>query len=480
MCESGFFSRFGLAAMLPLMFLISCAHIERSAKTPELDKSRLSLFNKILDIEEEIYGEVDRERAHRLLSEILVDLNYRLRTARTPRQKIERIAKYLFVDRNIKSFDPSPYSLWSWDLKKANSVSNEVSTQFNFITSVLTQRKGMCVTLVELYLIIGEYFDLPFYFAVAPDHVFIQYDDGQHQYNIETTNGGDIKTDDYFLDYYGEDEDTLRQSGNLETHKQPNQILGAIYYNLIPYFIINKKNLGLAKHMLQNAIDLKYEDVSLRISHATILALEGEYERSINVLKALLTTYPNNTYILSGLGVSYFAQEKLLLALNMFKRSFENGLEKASDAANMTYSLVKPRISLSEKEVISFSGKVTYEFKLDPKWFRLKNSDQLKIYLGDNNHTYIKVTYISGSTESERTAILETKLREDESQEWIDNHPICSVLIREKDETTPYFSCHLFRKNEHELLNFALVVREKKFERYLPTLTHFVDATEAY
>ncbi len=462
---------FGLNTIVLLLCLSSCVHVKQQKYTDLLDKSKLTLFAKILDLEEEVVGDVNREQAHQRIGEILIDLEQRLRAVDTPKQKIDQIALYLFKEKKIESVDPHSFQL-------EDDLAREVAFRLNFITSVLNQSVGMCITLVELYLIIGEYFNIPFYFAVSPDHVFVQYNDGKQIYNIETTDGGKIINDADFSAYYKTDKKTQLRSGLLEIYHKPIQILGSIYFNLTSHFLQDQNKTALAKLMAVKAINLGHTLIWSGVLLAVATAIEGRQEQAIDRLKVLQTANPENAFIPYGLGIVHLVRNKPAFALNMFKKSFKKGYEKAADVANRIFPSVRASTSPSSKEILKFSGKQTYVFRLDPKWLRLKQPNRLKIYLGENNHAYIDVTYAFGLTVSERTAAIEHNVSE--GQVLSTDHPTCSVLIRGIDKHKPYYSCHLFRKNKNGLLNFELVIKDKTFDSHLPEFSEFVKATKAY
>ena len=50
-----------------------------------------------------------------------------------------------------------------------------------------------------LYLSITERLGLPVYGVVVPGHFFVRYDDGEHQFNIETTSKGGSANDEHYI-----------------------------------------------------------------------------------------------------------------------------------------------------------------------------------------------------------------------------------------------------------------------------------------
>lgn len=89
-----------------------------------------------------------------------------------------------------------------------------------FLPGLLARRRGHCLSLSVLYLAVADRLrvatgpesagtvahaaaavplPLPFYGVRAPGHFFVRYDDGERRFNIETTAGGSLLSDDELL-----------------------------------------------------------------------------------------------------------------------------------------------------------------------------------------------------------------------------------------------------------------------------------------
>jgi tetratricopeptide (TPR) repeat protein len=68
-----------------------------------------------------------------------------------------------------------------------------------FLHVVLEKKSGYCLSLSVLYLSIAERLGLPIYGVVVPGHFFVRYDDGQRQFNIETTSKGAVADDEHYI-----------------------------------------------------------------------------------------------------------------------------------------------------------------------------------------------------------------------------------------------------------------------------------------
>jgi tetratricopeptide (TPR) repeat protein len=97
---------------------------------------------------------------------------------------IEVINNYLFDELKFKSLDTAD------------------NPEDLFLHRVLERKSGYCLSLSMLYLSIAERIGLPVYGVVVPGHFFVRYDDGQRQFNIETTSGGGIADDKHYIEKF--------------------------------------------------------------------------------------------------------------------------------------------------------------------------------------------------------------------------------------------------------------------------------------
>src|SRR5712692_2461347 len=97
-----------------------------------------------------------RDRAARALS-----------GATSPGETIERLNAFLF---EAEGFHPT------YDLTSPDHL---------LLDGVLVGKKGHCVGLATVYLVLAEELHLPIYAVATPKHVFVRWDDGKLRRNIE-------------------------------------------------------------------------------------------------------------------------------------------------------------------------------------------------------------------------------------------------------------------------------------------------------
>jgi len=67
---------------------------------------------------------------------------------------------------------------------------------------VLTSRKGNCLSLSLVYLMVARELDLDVRAVVVPRHMFVRFVDGEEHRNIETTDRGANKSDAYYQSFF--------------------------------------------------------------------------------------------------------------------------------------------------------------------------------------------------------------------------------------------------------------------------------------
>jgi regulator of sirC expression with transglutaminase-like and TPR domain len=68
----------------------------------------------------------------------------------------------------------------------------------NFINGYIANKKGSCVTMPMLYVVLGERLGFPIYPVRAPMHYFVRYVEKNSYQNIEATTSGQLKSDEEY------------------------------------------------------------------------------------------------------------------------------------------------------------------------------------------------------------------------------------------------------------------------------------------
>jgi len=98
------------------------------------------------------------------------------------------------------------------------------------LNRVLLGRKGHCVGLATVYLVLAEELDLPIHAVSTPKHIFLRWDDGKVRRNIELfQKGRDLPDEDYIREQKIPKESIER--GVFMANLTREEFLGFIYQN---------------------------------------------------------------------------------------------------------------------------------------------------------------------------------------------------------------------------------------------------------
>jgi tetratricopeptide (TPR) repeat protein len=157
--------------------------VKSFAQVLRLPDSQIDIGTAALLLSEYGGKEIDIRRYRQMLDEMAITIQRRLeeKHLKPDYRAIAVVNKYLFDELGYKA------------------VNSAEDPRNLFLDEVLTGKKGYCLSLSILYLSIGERIGMPLYGVVVPGHFFVRYDDGARQFDIETTSGGSIPDDEYYV-----------------------------------------------------------------------------------------------------------------------------------------------------------------------------------------------------------------------------------------------------------------------------------------
>jgi regulator of sirC expression with transglutaminase-like and TPR domain len=163
-----------------------------------------------------LQGDSRPERAHHSRCPDLPALVTRARKAvpsgLTPSATLERINSFFFQAEDFQA---------AYELDRPENL---------LVNGVLASKRGHCVGLATVYLILAEEMRLPIYAVATPKHVFLRWDDGHVRRNIELfQEGREVPDEDYARDQKIPKESIRR--GVFLANLSRREFLGFIYQN---------------------------------------------------------------------------------------------------------------------------------------------------------------------------------------------------------------------------------------------------------
>ncbi|GAH82646.1 unnamed protein product, partial [marine sediment metagenome] len=112
------------------------------------------------------------------IDRMALELEVRISPEDSPEKIASLINQYLFEENTYSSLDPADPDY----MKKL---------EYSALPCVIESNRGNCLGLSLLYLALAERLRLPIYGVVAPEHIFVRYDDGKRRINIDPTDKGE-------------------------------------------------------------------------------------------------------------------------------------------------------------------------------------------------------------------------------------------------------------------------------------------------
>lgn len=280
----------------------------------DLPPEQIDLGTAVLIISEQwsefVYGRQYVRRLDEMAREIKEEIEER-KLEDSP-QAINVINKYLFEKKGFESVE---------DANKPGDL---------LLHSVMDKKQGYCLSLSVLYLTLAERVGLPVYGVVVPEHFFVRYDDGENRYNIETTSGGSILSDEHYVKKFDvPDTDTIYMQ-NLNKK----QVLGCFFNNLgNSYNCIGDYNSAMKA--LTNAVEINPTLAESRINLANLYIREKRFREALEQYQRACRLNPRNSQAHQGLANIFLRMEQPRKAISEYRKM----LKLDSDAANVYESL---------------------------------------------------------------------------------------------------------------------------------------------
>ena len=307
------------SATICLLLLSSALLASRGAPLANAYKSGLyaKSVEQVLRLRED---EVDLATAALIVSEHWSDMVYGRRYLarldnmaleirnRLRRQKLEAdyrvipvINEYLFNELGFRSIS---------EASDPNSL---------FLHTVMDTKRGYCLSLSILYLAIAERIGLPMYGVVVPGHFFVRYDDGQKQFNIETTSNGGTATDEHYVKKFkvpkGNNHIYMKNLSKIQT-------LGCFFNNLgNSYSDIGDTESALLA--FERAVAINPTLSESRANLGNIYLKKDGVAKAIREYRAALDINPHDAKTHNNLGNAYMQRDSQNYAVYEYMRSIE-------------------------------------------------------------------------------------------------------------------------------------------------------------
>lgn len=232
-----------------------------------------------------------------------------------------------------------------------------------FLHSVLDRKLGYCLSLSVLYLSLGERLGLPLHGVVVPGHFFVKYDDGQVQFNIETTSKGGSAPDEHYITKFTVPEDNQNSIYMKKLSKV--QTLGCFLNNLgNSYCDIDDTDSAL--RAFEMAVEINPSLSEARANLGNVYLKKGRTRDAIYEYLTALKINPSDAKTHSNLGNAYARQGHLHDAVGQYTWAlrldpkFTQAYKNLASAYCQLNMYVKAIVQLNEALVLEPKDASTY------------------------------------------------------------------------------------------------------------------------
>lgn len=170
----------------------------------------------------------------------------------------------------------------------------------SFLHGLLQTRRGYCMTLSLLYLIVGDRLDLPLHGVALPNHFFVRFESPGYRVNIETTQDGKLLPDDFYYERFGVTPQTpffMKNLGKKQTLGAYFSNVGTIYFKAA----LPKK----AVFYLRLAVEINPRSLEARNNLGNVLSEMKLYDQAIEQYEAAWDVEPNDEATALNLAIAY-------------------------------------------------------------------------------------------------------------------------------------------------------------------------------
>jgi tetratricopeptide (TPR) repeat protein len=183
---------------------------------------------------------------------------------------------------------------------------------------VFKNRKGACVGVSLIILMLAEELKLPVYGVMLPGHFFCRFDDGNVRVNIEPNRRGCPHPDDYYRKRYPAEHRPGYSLANLDKKA----IIGVFCYNA-GALCLKQKQYDPAIACYREAVRRVPEFSEAQGNCAIAFAKRGNLDTALVLFETLFAAHPDMVNLAVNYGYVATAAKQYSLAVTVYKKGLE-------------------------------------------------------------------------------------------------------------------------------------------------------------
>lgn len=211
-------------------------------KVSSLKESEIDIAELSLQLAKEYYPGLDVKKYQNQLNAMVSEIKLKTRGITDPDFRIRVINTYLYKEVGFQ------YDLDDPQVMNANN---------RYLNGLLDTKKGSCITLPLLYVVLGQKLGYPIYPVLVPQHFFVRYTDPKFlEQNIEATGGGGYVPDSRYKRDFSITETGIKSGAYLKSLSYKEYLSELIAINSI-FLFKDKKDFKKSFKYIDTAIKIR-------------------------------------------------------------------------------------------------------------------------------------------------------------------------------------------------------------------------------
>ncbi len=261
---------------------------DRLRSLPSLPEEKINLSETLLLISKEWDPSLDLKQYQSKLDQLTEKVRKQIAGKTSPEAVVAALRQVIHKDEGYAYTD---------QVDENNIPLNPAEI---FLHGLLDTKRGYCMTLSLLYLIVGENLNLPLHGVALPNHFFVRYGSNNAQINIETTQSGVTLPDSYYLQRF----DIPKTSTFFMRPLGKKQSLGSYFSNVgMTYY--KRAKIDQAVYYLNLSTQINPKSIEAHNNLGNIFAEMKQYADAIKQYQLALESDPDDMSTLFNLGIAY-------------------------------------------------------------------------------------------------------------------------------------------------------------------------------
>ena len=280
------------------------------------NEENIKILDKIILTNKIFLKDMDVEWINYEINKMVNNLKIKIGNEGNPEIIMSKINNFFFEEQYFK-FDVNINNFLSG--KSSDYIPNVNEwIDLHSIEKILKNKKGICLSLSLIYLIIAEQLNLPIYGILMPGHMYVRYESsGRSGINVETTFSGKE-----FYDYFSYSGiDILNKEKVIYGKKLNKQQVISAYLNNIGIIFMLKNEIEKSKIIYDKILQIMPDLPEVYNNIACIYIRKKNFIKAEDTLKMVIEIYPENLIANINLGILYFNEKRYNMAEIYLKKS---------------------------------------------------------------------------------------------------------------------------------------------------------------